>query len=111
MTKVFDRAAVAACIAITALSLAVSAAEGRDLDRSVSRGSPAAASALATTSRSDQGTGLPSLRGTGAAPLSPLAPRRKRTPRRFDKRVAPRPDCELGLHGCFVRNGDRHGAF
>ena len=111
MTKVVDRAAVAACIAITALSWAVPAAEGRDLDRSNGGGSPAATSALATTSRGVQGAGLPALRGTGSAPLTPLAPRRKRTPRRFDKPVAPRPDCELGLHGCFVRNGDRHGAF
>ena len=111
MTKVFDRAALAACIAITALSLAVSAAEGRDLDPSSSRGAPAATSALSASSRGDRGSALPALRGAGGASLAPLAPRRKRAARRFDTRVAPRPDCEFGLHGCFDRNGDRHGAF
>jgi hypothetical protein len=108
MKKVFDRAALAACIAITALSMAVSA-EGRDLDRS-SRSYSDATRSLSAPIRGDRGAGLPSLRGSYGARLTPAAPRRKRGPRRFDTRVAPRPDSEMGQHGCVVRNRDRRGA-
>lgn len=109
MKKVFDRTALAACMAITALSMAVSA-EGRDLDRS-SRSDTDATRTMSAPFRGERGTALPSLRGTGGAPLTLTAVRRKRAPKRFDTRVAPRPDCEMGLHGCYVRNGDRQGAF
>lgn len=110
MTKVLDQTARAAGLAIAALALVVSAAEGRDLGGSVRNPVDArlAQTGPMSAGRSVNGPAGPSMNGA----LQTLAPsHRRRSPRHFNTRVAPRPDCELGLHGCFVRNGDRRGAF
>ena len=110
MTKVFDRVALTACIAISALSMAVSVADGQELDRS-NRGASDASRSRSEPSRDDRGSDPRAFQGAGSASATPSAPRRRRKPRHVETRVAPRPDCELGLHGCYARNGDRHGVF
>jgi len=110
MSKMLGRAALAAATAVTLLSLAVSAAEGRDTDRSAFGAADAARSASAPIN-GERGSELQAPRGMDGAPVAAPSRHPRRAPRRFDAKVAPRPDCELGLHGCFVRNGDRHGVF
>ena len=110
MTKVFDRVVLAACIAITALSMAVSVAEGQDLDRS-NRGALDEPRSRLESNRDDRGSDPRAFRDAGNAPMAPASPRRRRAARHIETRVAPRPTCELGLHGCYVRNGDRRGVF
>ena len=107
MTRVFNRAALASCIAMTALIMSISTAEGRVLDRS-DRGAFDATRAMPAPTKVGRDYGDAAL---GERPFASTAHRHKRAPRRFGAKVAPRPDCELGLHGCYVRNGDRHGAF
>lgn len=110
MTKMFGRAVLAASVAVTVLSMALSAAEGRDLDRSI-LSTTVAPTGLSAPLKNDRGDLGPTMRLDGGAYSTPSSSRRRRASRHFNTRVAPRPDCELGLHGCFVRNGDRHGAF
>ena len=107
MTRVFNRAALASCIATTALLVSISTVEGRDLDRS-GQGAIDPTRAMPAPTKVGRGYGDAAL---GERPFASTAHRHKRAPRRFGDKVAPRPDCELGLHGCYVRNGDRHGAF
>lgn len=110
MSKMFDRAAVVMCLALAIAPSMASAADDRDFDRS-SADRAAPARGIASAPPFERGRDRRSLRPGDAALSAPAAPRRKVRPNRFNTKVTPRPNCELGLHGCYVRNGDRRGVF